>query len=66
MALYIAKDKILVIATHEELETGCKLNRVGGHLTVPLSHTTGHTCSVPRRFPLTFNILYRSVRLTSP
>ena len=27
-------------------------NRVGGGLTASLSHTTGHTVHVPRRFPM--------------
>src|SRR5690606_6941493 len=31
---------------------GCRARyRVGGFLTVPASHTTGHTFYVPRRFP---------------
>ena len=30
-------------------------DRVGGFLTVPPSHTTGHTDRVPRRFPWAFN-----------
>src|SRR5690606_3370888 len=34
-------------------EAHCRsgVNRVGGFLTVPASHTTGHTFYVPRRFP---------------
>ena len=31
------------------------VNRVGGFLTEPPSHTTGHTFYVPRRFPVMFN-----------
>jgi len=41
-------------------------NRVGGFLTVPASHTTGHTDHVPRRFPLRCNARCLSVRGVSP
>ena len=45
---------------------GALRNRVGGGLTAPPSHTTGHTCSVPRRFLLTFNASYLPAKLMSP
>ena len=45
--------KVVEIATLNPL-----LNRVGEFLAVLPSHTTGHTCSVPRRFRSFFNVSY--------
>ena len=38
----------------------------GEACALPPSHTTWHTCSVPRRFLLALNFRYLWVRLTSP
>jgi hypothetical protein len=45
---------------------GISLDRVGGFLTIPPSHTTGRTDHVPRRFPWAFNAKWRAVRLIRP
>ena len=41
-------------------------NRVGGGFAAPTSHTTGHACSAPRRFPSVCNICHLDDKLTRP
>jgi len=55
-----------VQAASINLRATANSNRVGGFLTVPASHTTGHTDHVPRRFPLRCNARCLSVRGVSP